>query len=468
MESPSSSRAQLSGEAKETRYISLETGSKISGYTKGYLERLCRLNKMPYRLRLNGEFAPEIGSLLQETHTMLLSLEGIIFLDKSELKDPPLLPSTTPIVPTPAPAVHTTGGREASDIVRFVPLFAGDHSPEPQADLRVVNQAVISRLAQPAAVLHAPTTDEKTKVINANSPALQTVPKELREKKGEGEMDEWDALLLGTAQVTGRADIQTAASEYRPLKTSLDPRDHHDAAHLFPVLSKSPPQTSTNKETGSARALERVIVYEPKHYRKNNSSASALPPESEEEMPLYAKPPEVPAEERRVTGALPSLRVMPTLLRAPVNSPTPQSTLAVDPVRFPTNREPHALMSKPDISPAAPLPHSLMKSPGFNIALGVLVLGPSFLLFGSFMPPDSKEHVSQRPEQLVAGVGASASSSAQEKDEEWGQSVAESEELPFSDEVVVAEGSRPGTLLVQPLFRDGAGSAYEYGLIRLR
>lgn len=82
------SLAQLSEEAKEKKYVTLETGSKISGYTKDYLERLCRLNKVEYRMWNNGQFVIELESLLSETHTILLSYEDITFVDKAELTDP--------------------------------------------------------------------------------------------------------------------------------------------------------------------------------------------------------------------------------------------------------------------------------------------------------------------------------------------------------------------------------------------
>ena len=80
--------AQLSLENKEAKYITIEMGSNISGYTKEYLERLCRLNKVIYRIWNNGAFVIELESLLKETHTILLSYEGITFVDKSELSDP--------------------------------------------------------------------------------------------------------------------------------------------------------------------------------------------------------------------------------------------------------------------------------------------------------------------------------------------------------------------------------------------
>jgi hypothetical protein len=76
--------AQLEDE-KEKKYVTAEVGSSLSGYTKDYLERLCRLDKVEYRLRKNGQYALELSSLLNETHTILVSFEGLTFVDKSDL-----------------------------------------------------------------------------------------------------------------------------------------------------------------------------------------------------------------------------------------------------------------------------------------------------------------------------------------------------------------------------------------------
>ena len=72
----------------EKKYVTLETGSKLSGYTQDYLERLCRLRKVGYRIRHDGQFVIELESLLQETQTILLSYDGIPFVDPGELADP--------------------------------------------------------------------------------------------------------------------------------------------------------------------------------------------------------------------------------------------------------------------------------------------------------------------------------------------------------------------------------------------
>lgn len=87
MDTGSKSLAQLSEEGKEKKYVTLDVGSKVSGYTRDYLERLCRLRKVEYLLRENDEHAIELESLLRETHTILLSYEGVDFVDRSTLRE---------------------------------------------------------------------------------------------------------------------------------------------------------------------------------------------------------------------------------------------------------------------------------------------------------------------------------------------------------------------------------------------
>ena len=97
--------AQLSQEGKDVKYITLDLGSKLSGYTKEYLERLCRLNKIAYGLWHNGQYVVELESLLKETQTILISYEGLTFVDKKDIEMPlppaPELPPPPVIAPPP-------------------------------------------------------------------------------------------------------------------------------------------------------------------------------------------------------------------------------------------------------------------------------------------------------------------------------------------------------------------------------
>ncbi len=85
-------------ENKEKKFVSLEVGSKLTGYTQDYLERLCRLNKVDCRIAPNEEYALELDSLLRDTQTILLSFEGINFVEKTDLREvpkAPVVPDTT-------------------------------------------------------------------------------------------------------------------------------------------------------------------------------------------------------------------------------------------------------------------------------------------------------------------------------------------------------------------------------------
>ena len=95
---------QLSGSPANRKYITLDTGSQISGYTKDYLERLCRLDKVDCGewTRGKGQFVVELNSLLRETHTLLISHEGLLFVDKREIKFPEGCPAASVAVPPPA------------------------------------------------------------------------------------------------------------------------------------------------------------------------------------------------------------------------------------------------------------------------------------------------------------------------------------------------------------------------------
>src|SRR3989344_6375020 len=85
MDSDRKTLAELSSEVKEKKYVTLEVGSKISGYAPEYLDRWCRLDKVEHGLLAKGGFALELQSLLRETHTILISDIGIVFVEDKDL-----------------------------------------------------------------------------------------------------------------------------------------------------------------------------------------------------------------------------------------------------------------------------------------------------------------------------------------------------------------------------------------------
>ena len=442
MDTPQKTLEQISEESKDVRYLSLDTASRISGYTKDYLERLCRLHKVNCRVRGNGEFAIELGSLLKETHTILLSYEGISFLERGEFADMSAPSAHPPKEFSPA----TSLGKEA-DSLRSV-------------DSVVAKEQVTTR--------PGPDFGEEHKTQRAVEPGVRfvgrpvvsggSVPKALAVKREEvavAPLDPWDAMLLGSPLKEAGAQApseDTRPSPYRPpawpkpllrgggpLKTSLDAAAHYDPAPLFPPLIPK---------------KEQRTVFDPKD-PKSASTSSALPlaataPKASE---VFAEKisavPATPSDVRRTAGKLPELRVMPV----PVLSASPPKTPVVLSA-LPEIAPPHALLSKEEHVPIVVEVHPLMKSAGFNIAALALLVGSALLLLGGTFPRG--EFFASFFQQYIAGVaGVDPQNEAIEKEPDENA-------LLFSDEVVVAPGRDPQTILVQPVFRDGAGSVHEF------
>ncbi len=164
MDQSAKTLAQLSEEGKEKKFVTLEVGAKLSGYTKDYLERLCRLNKVEYRLWTNDQHVIELESLLRETHTILLSYEGITFVDKNELTVPApvseILPTSAALktvstvtaspppladdIPLVSPAVATEEITLTPQIPRFTEITRVDGKVSDFGTLSFVGRAVVS------------------------------------------------------------------------------------------------------------------------------------------------------------------------------------------------------------------------------------------------------------------------------------------------------------------------------------
>ncbi len=281
-------------ENDEKKYVTLETGSKLSGYTQDYLERLCRLKKIDYRLWNNGQFVIELESLLRETQTILLSHDGISFVDKGELADPvpqvvgsvlssaskgvktpiamPMPAASTPafaagverapqvVLPTPASSIPVAPRPIKINAVESTLIALDTQAPAPS----VVPQASLVSIASEEEVdISVPNKKETPPIEIAHAEVSgvtpvsekQTVPfgswSEQEEAKEEvvpkaASHDDWDALLFGgndAARATSREPSSTPQktlsinSTYHPIQTSVDPRSHYDDAPLFPILS---------------------------------------------------------------------------------------------------------------------------------------------------------------------------------------------------------------------------------------
>ncbi len=207
MDTGSKTLAQLSEENKEIKYVSLDTASHISGYTKDYLERLCRLNKVAYMLGPNGAFVIELESLLRETQAILLSYEGVTFVEKSELTEPvarmgmdtTMLSSASREVDTRVASLTGEKDMDGSShrvfterATREIPHFAQSENEEATGNsFSFVGRAVVSDVEpeytkqQKAApkVSVTPATPEPVNIVDQKLPEK---PKEkLQEKKVE-------------------------------------------------------------------------------------------------------------------------------------------------------------------------------------------------------------------------------------------------------------------------------------------
>lgn len=262
--------AQLEEEGKEKKYVTLETGSKLSGYTKDYLERLCRLNKIDHRVWNNGQFVLELESLLKETHTILVSYDGISFIDKKELTDPiPQIvgsilssaletalpprdqgtrspgnekagvPTIPRFVPGVTPAAQKGGSQAMSYVGRTVTSYpTGGEMDVPVTDSRIPTMAAPQALPTPA-----PATDEKSarpavhlSVVRASVPPAESAKP--NNAAPPSASDSWDSAILSGETIQPSPSVGATASPLRPISTSVDATAHHDPAPLFPPLQK--------------------------------------------------------------------------------------------------------------------------------------------------------------------------------------------------------------------------------------
>lgn len=95
METGQKSLAQLALEQKTPKYVTLEVASKLSGYTPDFLERLCRLRKVKYRLWNGDKHVVELDSLVNETHSIIPSFDGLDMIEESDTKEDPAMANTT-------------------------------------------------------------------------------------------------------------------------------------------------------------------------------------------------------------------------------------------------------------------------------------------------------------------------------------------------------------------------------------
>lgn len=533
--------AQLEEEGKEKRYVTLEMGSKISGYTRDYLERLCRLNKVEYRIWNNGQFVIELESLLKETHAMLLSFEGVTFVEHSELTDPVPQFVANILSPVIAKAQGNVSGKPVA------PRSEG--TPDPTPTFSGVNNA--AGTAGPASVetpltgfsyfgksVNSKNTFDKAVADGAAQAGALPTSHSADPTAKIRPHDEWDhSILAAHSDIAAKEEAPVAKpspadvpSQYRPIVTEIDVSAHRDESPLFPELKKDGFVVSlTDQRVKNTSSMSGTDTQGREQHAGHsfhvaidrggtNADASRYREEVSVTPPLVVASTVAPAEEKPV---VPETPIVATSSAAPEVTKEPKETIVnttaataplsrpkenteplaplpryvptpVFPVSMPVPHAPSravrtsgslpTLRVMPEVAapqPALPMrseehhlsvydPHPLTKSPTFNLVIAVLLLGSLAFAVNNYYPGS--------PEIYVAGVGASdapgvpggvtkAAADTTEYDLVY-PSVEEAANdpsvLPFSDDVVVAVGDKPETILVQPVFRDKTGIVSQY------
>lgn len=338
---------QLSAERNDKKYVTLETAAKLSGYTKDYLERLCRLGKIEYRVWNNDQYVPELESLLKETHTILVSFEGVQMVNKDETTEAPVVPPTAAL-----PEVAQTGSAPVSDSKRD--------------ELTFVVRPVLSRVEQHAR--ETPTVDTAP-VESRTEPRLPSVfgGAHIAVPVSSGEHEEWKTMLRTSGNVPvdrlPTPEATVAATPPEPVPTVSIPT----AVAIDPVPIKTEPLHEDPPVTQPAIHLE---IFDGETLARHRTGGEGK----------AAEVSELPA-------------------RDTTESP-PQIPIASD---LPILEPEHHLVPVD--------PHPISRSPAFNLALIALIaLGVALIgYFGAAPDPTAERTAEGMREDLVASVADSFS-----------------------------------------------------------
>lgn len=408
--------AELSSEAKEKKYVTLEVGSKISGYTKEYLDRLCNLNKIDHRLWSKGGVVVELQSLLNATHTLLISDDEINFVDKRELVERPeenIAPPPPPIgvaVSPPTPVAVPTSGVGSTAVASlyqepsaYRPIQTSV-DPSPHRDVSPLftfslekaigkERASKESVASPAVSLPSAPSSASLRQTPSVANALadksdgqgQVLPKQkfvlptIPQQRGEANRQVYSAgspAVSGSATATGRASFPPGSARSQandvplsrgaaivppPPRLSLSYGDDWDAL-LFGDAS----EVSGTKEAFHVQS---------------------------QELPVTA--PSSPAPDGETSPAASKFSAPPLPVRtSPLVSGPPR---AISPAPLPRVEEEHHL--------AVPEQHSLMKNVTVSAAVALIAVSSGAVLFSMFFPDTTRTVLAGTPEFSVASVG---------------------------------------------------------------
>jgi|GEM_PF-3685672 len=514
--------AQLSEEAKEKQYVTLEVGAKVSGYTKEYLEHLCHLNKVEFRMWNKGQFVIELESLLTETHTILLSYEDINFVDKETLDDPTPQIVSRILTSRMQPIESIANAKAAKDevkeklrqkvqdgITQTIPSFgevAGEK--EDVDDMPTLSRMGRSVVSDP---LHREIekTAEKTEVLRA---AALSIPKKVETPKIVPEATvitpphhpvhlaiNGDTARTSTSvsavvekphpavhlQVTGDAGyiekkIQPEAA--LSVEKTIEPRPSGVAAPMVPPPISSSMANRTLALHPIQTSIDATLHHDPaplfpliQKITETTPSAVAVSQEAQHTLPgipyLGANSRVVVfsdvSKEEEASTLPPATKTEQELLRTLSRSnvpgrPTPRGAMGRQPM-IPALQGQKSLMLREE--------HSLVRSPALNIAFVACLIFSAIAIGGFF--PGSSGLVSDKNIAAVATSdierGADVGDSAQIRGTPPTSRPAESQlVLPFSDDVIISTSTTPNTVIVQPLFYGEAGREFEYTIVPSR
>ena len=499
--------AQLSEENKEKKFISVDLGSKLSGYTKDYLERLCRLEKIEYRLLPNGSFAMELESLLRETHTILLSYEGLTFLERSELTEPEKKqedPASSVLK-----EVNTTVAGEFSqeNMAQRVPSFAEANSAD-KTVVSFIGRAVVSDALHPEQKIEeqiAPKQISQPKIVTSAveisvAPEVTSV-KEIKKQEADTAVeipitkrgfnmdtlrkksvadittiaaekhsahipimainspkDEWDSMLLGTHDID-KTETPTVSSVYIPIMKDSEVENAViseipaavESPILIPIVTEVIIPVTLKEEALVAK--QKVTIFS-----TNTNTPAVLTVEKKQELTIPT-PVAILASAMEARIALIPSSSIASIIPAPATPPVAKEVqvIPVPSPMLPIKSEEHHLTTHEM--------HPLMKSAGFNVVFAVMLIASTFgMLSGNILQNIGGQINTVR---YVAGVGAvdftsptpTPSSATEPIPQKTEQSI-----LPFSNEIATSTGEKLNSLIIRPLFLKGPGRAYEYTL----
>ncbi len=384
--------AQLTEEGKDKKFVTLEVGAKLSGYTKDYLERLCRLNKVEYRLWNNGQHVIELDSLLRETHTILLSYEGITFVDKNELTLPPTVTETFPasaalkevttvaVAPLPPPTPPVQAPEEitlAPQIPRFAEMTRSDEKISDLGTLSFVGRSVVSDPLHPEEM-----KDEGSRATPQDSPSQ----------------------LTPVAEVKDGASAVTTPPPAPEIKTAPLPLVPEVSVPLPQSVGKIPASSavpvSMEKEKISPSLSE--IKTEGTVSEKVSASFSAS---SETPTPVVQATPTPKAKPQMPPPVFPRIPIIAPMLNVNMKSPLSGRPMPKVEVTLPRKPEPVVAVTPPSVVPSntpskavqqIPVPHK----PGMEDIIGAS-------MFAKPTPPRTK-NLQRNDEALLRSSKTSA------------------------------------------------------------